>query len=318
MLFRQGVRVARGQGARVAHSVRVPRATAGAVSVSAVRSPAAAPVVALRLFSAADGASGASLDVTQNADGTRYLVTIDNTLFSVDANETVASFARQVKDEENAELRVVTDAKGPRYSGGNRLADALASGCTFLIDSKAFAAAPQAPLSGEAAAVASAVGGSGGTAWNPSRAELDELKSEFIPLFQRKRELDNKSQKSAERMLWGGMAYYSLQTLFLARLTWWEFNWDIMEPVTYFITVGTGVASFAYFNIQKSEYTYDHLRGVMISKRMFKNYVSNDFPIDKYFELEDKIHKANPSLLAEIEYDIEQNEYEAKMGVPNA
>jgi hypothetical protein len=27
----------------------------------------------------------------------------------------------------------------------------------------------------------------------------------------------------------------------LARLTWWEYSWDIMEPITYFVTYGTSM-----------------------------------------------------------------------------
>ena len=33
----------------------------------------------------------------------------------------------------------------------------------------------------------------------------------------------------------------------LARLTWWEYSWDIMEPVTYFITAGYAIAMYGYF-----------------------------------------------------------------------
>lgn len=33
----------------------------------------------------------------------------------------------------------------------------------------------------------------------------------------------------------------------LARLTWWEYSWDIMEPVTYFITYGTAIVMYGYF-----------------------------------------------------------------------
>lgn len=43
------------------------------------------------------------------------------------------------------------------------------------------------------------------------------------------------------------MAYMATQFGILARLTWWEYSWDIMEPVTYFITYGTAMAMYAYF-----------------------------------------------------------------------
>ena len=42
-----------------------------------------------------------------------------------------------------------------------------------------------------------------------------------------------------------------LQFGVLARLTWWEYSWDIMEPITYFVTYGTSVAMFAYYCVTK-------------------------------------------------------------------
>lgn len=38
---------------------------------------------------------------------------------------------------------------------------------------------------------------------------------------------------------------------FLARLTWWEYSWDIMEPVTYFVTYGTAVLAYAYYVVTR-------------------------------------------------------------------
>ena len=43
----------------------------------------------------------------------------------------------------------------------------------------------------------------------------------------------------------------------LARLTWWEYSWDIMEPVTYFVTYGTAMAAYAYFVLTKTEYLFN-------------------------------------------------------------
>jgi len=38
---------------------------------------------------------------------------------------------------------------------------------------------------------------------------------------------------------------------FMARLTWWEYSWDIMEPVTYFVGYATAIAMFAYYVITR-------------------------------------------------------------------
>lgn len=60
-------------------------------------------------------------------------------------------------------------------------------------------------------------------------------------------ELSKKAERRTTWVLWGGMAYMATQFGILARLTWWEYSWDIMEPVTYFITYGTAMAMYAYF-----------------------------------------------------------------------
>lgn len=62
-----------------------------------------------------------------------------------------------------------------------------------------------------------------------------------------KEELNKKAERRTTWVLWGGMAYMATQFGILARLTWWEYSWDIMEPVTYFITYGTAMAMYAYF-----------------------------------------------------------------------
>jgi hypothetical protein len=40
------------------------------------------------------------------------------------------------------------------------------------------------------------------------------------------------------------------------RMVWIDFNWDIMEPVTYFVTFGTLIFGFAFFTMTKIDYSY--------------------------------------------------------------
>ena len=47
-----------------------------------------------------------------------------------------------------------------------------------------------------------------------------------------------------------------IQFGFLARLTWWEYSWDVMEPVTYFVTYGTVMGMYAYYCVTRQEYEF--------------------------------------------------------------
>lgn len=89
--------------------------------------------------------------------------------------------------------------------------------------------------------------------------------------------------------MWGGLGYLVAQWCVLARLTWWDFNWDIMEPVTYFITFGTAVIGYAYFAIAKREYTYGDLRDVVHQRSVVSTYFRNGFDFEKYYYLEHKL-----------------------------
>ncbi|XP_073981304.1 mitochondrial calcium uniporter isoform X2 [Rhodnius prolixus] len=84
--------------------------------------------------------------------------------------------------------------------------------------------------------------------------QLIEITKELEPLEKARRELDMQAQRKTNLLAWGGLGYMSIQFGILARLTWWEYSWDIMEPVTYFVTYGTTMAAYAYYVLTKQEY----------------------------------------------------------------
>ena len=80
---------------------------------------------------------------------------------------------------------------------------------------------------------------------------LEDFKHQLEPLEKERMELDRKSAQHANIFVWGSLAFMALQFGFLARLTWWEYSWDIMEPVTYFVGYGTAIICYAYFVITR-------------------------------------------------------------------
>jgi calcium uniporter protein, mitochondrial len=73
-------------------------------------------------------------------------------------------------------------------------------------------------------------------------------------MFQKKQSIDLVASRQTSVLTWVGLGLMSVQFGILARLTWWEYSWDIMEPVTYFVTYGTAMAVYAYYVLTKQVY----------------------------------------------------------------
>ncbi|XP_029377606.1 calcium uniporter protein, mitochondrial isoform X2 [Echeneis naucrates] len=127
---------------------------------------------------------------------------------------------------------------------------------------------------------------------------LEDLNSQLRPLEKMKEELSKKAERRTTWVLWGGMAYMATQFGILARLTWWEYSWDIMEPVTYFITYGTAMAMYAYFVLTRQEYVYPDARDRQYLLFFHKGVKRTRFDIEKYNKLKDDI--------AEVELDLKR------------
>lgn len=84
-------------------------------------------------------------------------------------------------------------------------------------------------------------------------------------LFQKKADLVAAAERRSNLLTWAGLGLMGVQFGALARLTWWEYSWDIMEPITYFVTYGTSMAVFAYYVLTKQVIDFlVELRAILI------------------------------------------------------
>ncbi|XP_071768038.1 calcium uniporter protein, mitochondrial-like [Centroberyx gerrardi] len=117
---------------------------------------------------------------------------------------------------------------------------------------------------------------------------LDSLKQELSPLEKTKAQLSRKAQFQTSRALWAGMALLSVQGGALAWLTWWVYSWDVMEPVTYFITYATSIGVFAYFVLTKQDYVYPDAQDRQFLQYFYKGARKKYFNVEKYNELKEE------------------------------
>ena len=62
----------------------------------------------------------------------------------------------------------------------------------------------------------------------------------------------------------------------LARLTWWEYSWDVMEPCTFFVTYGGAILCYSYYLGTKTNPDYDDVSRNFEKKTIFYRLQSSE------------------------------------------
>ncbi|KAL2079369.1 hypothetical protein ACEWY4_025113 [Coilia grayii] len=98
---------------------------------------------------------------------------------------------------------------------------------------------------------------------------LDALTQEIQPLEKVRAGLEARAEADARRYVWGGLAYMALQGGFMGWLTWCVFSWDVMEPVTYFITFTWSMGLLAYFILTQCQQVHSPTETVSAANQEF-------------------------------------------------
>ncbi|XP_020786200.1 calcium uniporter protein, mitochondrial [Boleophthalmus pectinirostris] len=138
--------------------------------------------------------------------------------------------------------------------------------------------------------------------------KLDSLKQELSPLEKMKADLSRKAEFHSSKALWTGMALLSVQGGALAWLTWWVYSWDVMEPVTYFITYATSMGAFAYYVLTKQDYLYTEAKDRQFLRYFYKGASKAKFNVTKYNSLKEE--------LAQVEEDLRRLRYPTQLQLP--
>lgn len=126
--------------------------------------------------------------------------------------------------------------------------------------------------------------------------KIDHLKEQLQPLEEVKAGIAAHSEAKTSGLLWAGLALLSIQGGALAWLTWWVYSWDIMEPVTYFITFANSMVFFAYFLVTRQDYTYSAVKSRQFLQFFHKKSKQQHFDVEQYNKLKEDLAKAKESL----------------------
>lgn len=129
------------------------------------------------------------------------------------------------------------------------------------------------------------------------QAALAEAEEELEPLEKIRKECLAKAHTSAKIRAWAGLALLGTQFGFLARLTWWEYSWDLMEPVTYFVGAFGQLIFLGYYVISHREFNYETLQNRIELKKFYDGAKGKGMDVARYNELKQRIEDCKRQLL---------------------
>ncbi|CAL1411921.1 unnamed protein product [Linum trigynum] len=118
--------------------------------------------------------------------------------------------------------------------------------------------------------------------------ENDPMRDELKNLREKKEEIDVLAHRQVRRILWGGLGLAVVQVGLFFRLTFWEFSWDVMEPIAFFTTTTGIVIGYAYFLFTARDPTYQDLMKSLFLSRQRKLFKKHNFNVERLKELQCK------------------------------
>uniref|UniRef100_A0A7N1A277 Calcium uniporter protein C-terminal domain-containing protein n=1 Tax=Kalanchoe fedtschenkoi TaxID=63787 RepID=A0A7N1A277_KALFE len=118
--------------------------------------------------------------------------------------------------------------------------------------------------------------------------EDDPRREELKQLQKKKEEIDLAAKKQVSRILWSGLGLSVFQVGLFFRLTFWEFSWDVMEPIAFFTTTTGIVIGYAYFLFTSRDPSYQDMMTRLFLSRQRKLYKKWNFDASRYMELQRK------------------------------
>lgn len=116
----------------------------------------------------------------------------------------------------------------------------------------------------------------------------DPRKEELKMLQERKEQIDKQAHKQVRLILWSGLGVFMMQVGLFFRLTFWDFSWDVMEPIAFFTTAAGLVIGYAYFMFTSKDPSYQDLMKTLFLSRQRKLINKYNFDINRFKELREK------------------------------
>eukprot|EP00123_Amoebidium_parasiticum_P013350 comp21907_c0_seq1/m.31453 comp21907_c0_seq1/g.31453 ORF comp21907_c0_seq1/g.31453 comp21907_c0_seq1/m.31453 type:complete len:330 (-) comp21907_c0_seq1:527-1516(-) len=117
------------------------------------------------------------------------------------------------------------------------------------------------------------------------KTKVVELRRELEPMEDMVSAASKRAEKHTNRLIWGGLGLMGVQFGILFRMTYWEYSWDIVEPLTYFVTYANTIGAYWMFVITQKDLEYRTMAERKFIQTLHKQARKRGVDISRYNEL---------------------------------
>jgi len=115
--------------------------------------------------------------------------------------------------------------------------------------------------------------------------EILDIDKKLVPLEKIYHKINNEALATTDKYLLLFLSSWTAMTMSIARLTWWEYSWDIMEPVAWGVQAGGLLFWGWYYFITKSENTMSDLAYRTHNKKFMSKLEAENFSVEEFNKL---------------------------------
>ena len=118
---------------------------------------------------------------------------------------------------------------------------------------------------------------------------LEQKKAELEKMKTTKAALDAQADRHPVVVSWGIFAFLVTQFCVLFKWVFFDFDWNLVEPVTYFLGYTCVWGAIVFYNRTGKDFTYDIIWQDLADNKRRKLYAQNSFKLEQFTALETEV-----------------------------
>lgn len=124
-----------------------------------------------------------------------------------------------------------------------------------------------------------------------------DLDRQIAPMHDDLLKIEAATNDTTDHSLLLFLSTWTACTIGIGRLTWWEFSWDIMEPVAWATQAGGMLFWGWYYFITRNENSMSEIAGRIRNKKLLKRLEKQNFDVVKYNDLIERRREVDRQLI---------------------